>query len=76
MPGAHCSSNSNRVNHEDGSFAEYIIVKPGPRAKTPDNLTDEEAATLGVAITTVVRIHVAVPFEQGSNRPYVGPRTL
>lgn len=42
------------MNHNDGAFAEYIIVKPGPRAKTPDNVTDEEAATLGVAITTVV----------------------
>lgn len=42
------------MNHSDGAFAEYIIVKAGPRAKTPDNITDEEAATLGVAITTVV----------------------
>ncbi|RDW84969.1 hypothetical protein BP6252_02559 [Coleophoma cylindrospora] len=43
----------NEVNHEDGSFGEYITVKGDIQIKIPDNLSFEEAATLGVGITTV-----------------------
>lgn len=39
---------------EDGAFAEYINVKDGIALKIPDNITDEQAATLGVGVTTVV----------------------
>lgn len=45
----------NRVNHESGAFAEYAIAKASVQRKIPDNLSFEEAATLGVAIMTVVR---------------------
>lgn len=45
----------NRANHESGSFAEYAVAKASVQRKIPDNLSFEEAATLGVAIMTVVR---------------------
>ncbi|KAI0905329.1 putative alcohol dehydrogenase [Ustulina deusta] len=44
---------SNRANHESGAFAEYAIAKAAVQRKMPDNLTYEEAATLGTAIMTV-----------------------
>lgn len=45
---------ANKVQPEGGAFAEYIIVKGDLQIKIPDNLTDEEAATLGVGVSTVV----------------------
>ena len=45
----------NRAYHESGAFAEYAIAKASVQRKIPDNLSFEEAATLGVAIMTVVR---------------------
>lgn len=45
---------SNKLQPEGGAFAEYIIVKGDLQNKTPDNLSDEEAATLGVGVSTVV----------------------
>ncbi|KAF4783610.1 TOXD protein [Colletotrichum scovillei] len=44
---------SNAVHHEDGTFAEYITVKGDLQLRIPDNVTFEEAATLGVGVTTV-----------------------
>ncbi|CAG7921934.1 unnamed protein product [Penicillium olsonii] len=44
---------SNRANHESGAFAEYAIAKACVQRKIPDNLSFEEAASLGVAIMTV-----------------------
>ncbi|KAJ5657658.1 alcohol dehydrogenase [Penicillium longicatenatum] len=44
---------ANRVNRESGSFAEYAVAKASVQRKIPDNLSFEEAATLGVAIMTV-----------------------
>ncbi|KAF7928507.1 uncharacterized protein EAE98_005563 [Botrytis deweyae] len=43
----------NEVNHEDGAFANIITAKGDNQIKIPDNLSFEEAATLGVGITTV-----------------------
>lgn len=43
----------NEVNHDDGAFGEYITAKGDITIVVPDNLPDEEAATLGVGITTV-----------------------
>lgn len=45
----------NRIQHEDGAFAEYIVAKGDAQLKIPDNLSDEEGAVLGVSISTVVR---------------------
>ncbi|KAF2187417.1 putative zinc-binding oxidoreductase ToxD [Zopfia rhizophila CBS 207.26] len=44
---------SNRIQHEDGAFAEYIVAKGDAQLKIPDNLSDEEGAVLGVGISTV-----------------------
>ncbi|KAL2018316.1 hypothetical protein VTK56DRAFT_979 [Thermocarpiscus australiensis] len=44
---------SNKLQPEGGAFAEYIIVKGDIQIKIPDNFSDEEAATLGVGISTV-----------------------
>ncbi|KAG8427469.1 putative secondary metabolism biosynthetic enzyme [Metarhizium acridum] len=44
---------SNVVQHEDGSFAEYIVVKGDVQIKIPDNLSFEDAATVGVSVVTV-----------------------
>ncbi|KAI0452714.1 GroES-like protein [Xylaria acuta] len=38
---------------ENGAFGEYVAAKEHVQLKTPDNITDEEAATLGVSVTTV-----------------------
>jgi NADPH:quinone reductase-like Zn-dependent oxidoreductase len=45
---------SNRVRPNGGAFAEYIIAKGDLQIKIPDNLSDVEAATLGVGVSTVV----------------------
>lgn len=42
----------NEVNHEDGAFGETITAKGDVQIKIPDNLSFEEASTLGVGITT------------------------
>lgn len=44
---------SNHVNHADGTFAEYIVVKGDIQMKIPTNMSFEAAATLGVGVTTV-----------------------
>ncbi|KAL8704361.1 MAG: hypothetical protein Q9201_002463 [Fulgogasparrea decipioides] len=38
---------------EDGAFAEYIIVKDHMQIHIPENLSFQQAATLGVGISTV-----------------------
>ncbi|KAJ3349271.1 hypothetical protein HDU83_000654 [Entophlyctis luteolus] len=43
---------ANSVNHEDGSFAEIVAAKGDVQSKIPDNLSFEEAATLGVGVFT------------------------
>lgn len=44
---------ANAVQPEDGAFAEYIVAKGDLQMHIPDNLSFQEAATLGVGITTV-----------------------
>ncbi|KAJ5112870.1 protein TOXD [Penicillium angulare] len=43
----------NAVQPEDGAFAEYIVAKGDIQMRIPDNLSFQQAATLGVGITTV-----------------------
>ncbi|KAJ4003818.1 hypothetical protein NW752_011945 [Fusarium irregulare] len=43
----------DRTQHENGGFAEYIVAKGDVQIKTPDNVSDEDAATLGISIATV-----------------------
>lgn len=42
----------NEVYHEDGAFANHITAKGDVQIKIPENLSFEEASTLGVGITT------------------------
>ncbi|OTB05985.1 hypothetical protein M426DRAFT_319362 [Hypoxylon sp. CI-4A] len=43
----------NQLEHEDGAFQEYVVARARIQIKIPDNITDEEAATLGVSTITV-----------------------
>lgn len=43
----------NEVQPEDGCAAEYCVAKGDLGLKIPDHMTDEEACTLGVGVTTV-----------------------
>jgi len=43
----------NAVQPEDGAFGEYVVAKAGLQLKVPDGVSFEEAATLGVGITTI-----------------------
>ncbi|KAL4888151.1 chaperonin 10-like protein [Aspergillus ambiguus] len=43
----------NAVQFEDGAFAEYIMAKEHVSIHIPENLSFQEAATIGVGITTV-----------------------
>lgn len=43
----------NAVEKEDGCFGEYAVVKGDVQCKLPNNISDEDASTLGVGITTV-----------------------
>lgn len=45
---------SNRYNHEEGSFAEYLISKACVQVKIPENVSFEQAATIGVSAVTCV----------------------
>ncbi|KAJ3164813.1 hypothetical protein HDU88_005025 [Geranomyces variabilis] len=42
----------NSDNKEDGAFAEYIVAKANVALHVPDDMSDEDAATLGVGVTT------------------------
>ncbi|KAJ5167792.1 Protein TOXD [Penicillium canariense] len=44
---------SNAVQPAGGAFAEYIVAKGDLQMKIPDNMSFQEAATLGVGIVTV-----------------------
>jgi NADPH:quinone reductase-like Zn-dependent oxidoreductase len=44
---------ANATHPEDGACAEYVVAKGDIQMHIPDNMTFEEAATLGVGITTV-----------------------
>jgi NADPH:quinone reductase-like Zn-dependent oxidoreductase len=52
----HLTISSDATQLENGGFAEYIVAKGDVQIKTPDNVTDEEAATLGISIATVVSV--------------------
>ena len=59
---------SNAVQHEDGSFAEYIVVKGDVQFHVPERLSFQEAATLGVGVHTTAQglyqsLQLALPTE-------------
>ncbi|TRX98052.1 hypothetical protein FHL15_001262 [Xylaria flabelliformis] len=43
----------DETQHENGAFANHIVAKGDVQIKTPHNVSDEEAATLGISISTV-----------------------
>lgn len=43
----------NALQLEDGAFAEYIVVKDHVQIHIPENLSFQQAATIGVGIVTV-----------------------
>lgn len=43
----------DETQFENGAFAEHIVVKADVQMKIPDQMSDEEAATVGVGFTTV-----------------------
>ncbi|KAH8647969.1 chaperonin 10-like protein [Xylariales sp. PMI_506] len=49
------SHGGNAVQHEDGAFAEYIVVNGDLQDHIPENLSFQEAATLGIGIYTVAQ---------------------
>ncbi|UKZ73161.1 hypothetical protein TrVFT333_000802 [Trichoderma virens FT-333] len=46
---------ANKVQPENGTFGEYIVVKAGVAFKIPGTISDEEAASLGLGIATVAQ---------------------
>ena len=64
----------NSVEPEDGAFGEYAVVKGDVQMKIPDNMSDEEASTLGVGISTVGQglyqsLGLPLPGEGKTNEP-------
>jgi NADPH:quinone reductase-like Zn-dependent oxidoreductase len=53
-----CTRASDASQPENGTFAEYIMVKADIALHIPDNLSFEEAATTGVTILTTGRCFV------------------
>ncbi|KAL2812273.1 chaperonin 10-like protein [Aspergillus granulosus] len=43
----------DRTQVENGAFANYIVAKGDVQTKIPDNFSDEDAATLGISVSTV-----------------------
>lgn len=43
----------NVLDQEDGAFGEYAVVVGDAQMRVPDGLSDEEACTLGVGVSTV-----------------------
>ncbi|KAL2841752.1 chaperonin 10-like protein [Aspergillus pseudoustus] len=43
----------DRLQIENGCFANYIVAKGDVQTKIPDNFSDEDAATMGVSVSTV-----------------------
>ncbi|RVX68667.1 hypothetical protein B0A52_07094 [Exophiala mesophila] len=46
---------ANAMNHDTGSFGQHIIVKGDVQIPIPHNLSFEEAATLGIGLTTAAQ---------------------
>lgn len=65
---------ANAVQKEDGCFAEYCVAKADVQMKVPENISDEDASTLGIGITTVgqalyQKLGVPLPGAEKANYP-------
>ncbi|KAL2841138.1 chaperonin 10-like protein [Aspergillus pseudoustus] len=61
---------SNAVQHEDGAFADYIVAKGDLQMRVPEGMGFEEAATLGLGVTTAAQglyqgLKLRLPTESG-----------
>ncbi|KNG81698.1 protein TOXD [Aspergillus nomiae NRRL 13137] len=56
----------NVSQHEDGTFAEHIVVKGDLQMKIPENLSFEDAATLGVGLITHRYRRLGIQFTKAS----------
>ncbi|KAG8629193.1 hypothetical protein KVT40_003058 [Elsinoe batatas] len=66
----------NSGEHEDGAFGDYAVIKGDLATKIPDNLSFEEASTLGVGISTVGQglyqsLKLTLPGEGSGNGEYL-----
>ena len=61
----------NSVEKEDGCFAEYAVAKGDVQCKLPDNISDEEASTLGVGVWVEESIRATAGADVES--PVAGP---
>jgi NADPH:quinone reductase-like Zn-dependent oxidoreductase len=56
------SRNVDSRQFENGTFAEYIVVKADLQLKIPSGMGFEQAASLGVTTITTGRCFVSLPF--------------
>lgn len=66
----------NKVEPEDGCFAEYVVMKGDLATKIPDSWSFEEASTFGVGVSTVGQglyqsLKLTLPGEGSGNGEYV-----
>lgn len=59
----------NELQGEDGAFAEHIVAKADTALRFPENMTFEEASTLGVGVITVGQ---ALFMQMGISKPVIG----
>ncbi|CAK4001977.1 related to zinc-binding oxidoreductase [Lecanosticta acicola] len=63
----------NVTQPDDGAFAEYCLVKADVALKVPDAMSDEDAATLGVAVATCGQaLYQALELPLPGGEPYDG----
>lgn len=51
----------NILRKTDGAFSESIVAKGDVQMKVPDNISDVDAATQGVALVTMVKTRSPKP---------------
>merc|ERR1712000_350331 len=66
----------DRTQHENGAFGHQIVVKADAQMKLPDNVSDTDAATLGVSVVAVGQglyrtLGLPLPTEPAHNEDYV-----
>ncbi|KAJ3151877.1 hypothetical protein HDU86_006009 [Geranomyces michiganensis] len=65
---------ANASNKTDGAFANFIVARTGVALRVPKSLSDTEAATLGIGITTVGQglyqsLQLPLPNSTSSDKP-------
>lgn len=61
----------NVVQPEDGAFGEYLVAKGDVQCHIPDSLSFEDAATIGVGVSTVAQgmyQSMGLPWPDGKNK--------